>query len=63
MLLNPLTYGLAGMRRALLLPDAAANNIPGPSLLTCVIVSIAFAVVLYWIASAVARRPSAADLH
>ena len=63
MLLNPLTYGLAGMRRALLLPDAAANSIPGPSLLTCVIVSIAFAVVLYWIASAVARRPSAADLH
>jgi len=63
MLLNPLTYGLAGMRRALLLPDAAATSVPGPSLFTSLVVSIAFAVVLYWIASAVARRPSAADLH
>jgi ABC-2 type transport system permease protein len=63
MLLNPLTYGLAGMRRALLLPDHATTSLPGPSLLTSVIVSIAFAVLLYWIAGAVARRPSAADLH
>jgi ABC-2 type transport system permease protein len=63
MLLNPLTYGLAGVRRALLLPDAAASDLPGPGLLTSLIVSIAFAVLLYWIASAVARRPSAADLH
>src|SRR5687767_3462211 len=52
MLLNPLTYGLAGMRRALLLPDAAATSVPGPRLLTSLVVSIAFAVVLYWIASA-----------
>jgi ABC-type polysaccharide/polyol phosphate export permease len=64
MLLNPLTYGLAGLRRALLLPtpDAAAG-LPGPGLATALIVSLLFAIVLYWAASAIARRPSAADLH
>ena len=63
MLLNPLTYGLAGLRRALLLSGGADLNLPGPSLLTSVIVSVVFAVVLYWAATAIARRPSAADLH
>lgn len=63
MFLNPLTYGLAGIRRALLLPGPEGLNLPGPGLPTAMIVSIVFAALLYWAASAIARRPSAADLH
>jgi hypothetical protein len=63
MLLNPLTYGLAGIRRALLLPAPGSLDLPGPSLPTAIIVSVVFAAVLYWAAGVVARRPSAADLH
>ena len=63
MLVNPLTYGLAGIRRALLLPAPGSLDLPGPSLPTAIIVSVVFAAVLYWAAGVVARRPSAADLH
>jgi ABC-2 type transport system permease protein len=63
MLLNPLTYGLAGLRRILSLPASTATDIPGPGLATSLIVSVVFAVLLYWCAGAIARRPSTADLH
>ena len=63
MLLNPLTYGLAALRRILLLPLSGGTDLPGPGLVTSLVVSVAFAVLLYWCAGATARRPSAADLH
>jgi ABC-2 type transport system permease protein len=63
MLLNPLTYGLAALRRILLLPLSGGTDLPGPGLVTSLVVSLAFAVLLYWCAGATARRPSAADLH
>jgi len=63
MLANPLTYGLAGLRHTMLLGNGQATYLPPPGLAASTIVSCAFALVLFLIASAVARRDSAADAH
>jgi ABC-2 type transport system permease protein len=64
MALNPLTYGLAGIRRAMYWSDASvasASHLPGMT--TCIVVSVAFAVILFFLASAIARKTTAADLQ
>jgi len=62
MRLNPLTYGLAALRRAMYW-----NNLPPsttiPPLTVSLAVSIAFAVVMVALASALASRTTAADLQ
>jgi ABC-2 type transport system permease protein len=57
---NPLTYGLAGLRRALVSPEVVAG-LALPSWGVCVGVSAAFAVAMFLIASAVAGGRVAAD--
>ena len=60
MLLNPLTYGLAGIREALMQSHEAGLWATLPvDLLT----SVAFAGVLFFLASWIARGRTAADLH
>jgi ABC-2 type transport system permease protein len=58
MLLNPLTYGLAGIRRAMYAGSEAAS-LPGWAM--CVGVSVAFAVVMFGLASWIAGGRTAAD--
>jgi ABC-2 type transport system permease protein len=61
MRLDPLTYGLAGLRRCLYWnePSVAAGGLGyGP----CLLISIAFAVVLFVLASFIARKRVSADL-
>ncbi|MGH7178554.1 MAG: ABC transporter permease [Tepidisphaeraceae bacterium] len=62
MALNPLTYGLAGVRRALYLhqtPESASL----PSLTTCAVVTLAFAAAMLGLASTVAGSRAAAEAH
>lgn len=57
---NPLTYGLAALRRALYLGEPAPA-LPGWTL--CLAVSAGFAVLMLAIAIRIARRPAAGDLQ
>jgi len=57
--LNPLTYGMAALRKGLYLAEPAALG-AGPGLRFSIIVSIAFAVAAFALASRVARRAAAA---
>src|SRR3954469_15326928 len=51
MRLNPLTYGLAGLRRAMYWGDASVEAAPHlPTMTTCMIVSLAFAAGLFLLA-------------
>ena len=62
MRLNPLTYGLAALRRALYwnaLPDSTTM----PSLGLSLAVTVAFAAVMLVLASAIARKTTSADLQ
>jgi ABC-2 type transport system permease protein len=63
--LNPLTYGLAGLRRALYFSSldhaSAAALLPGWA--ACIGVTILFAVVMFVLASVMARGTVAADLQ
>src|SRR5688500_1078570 len=59
MQLNPLTYGLAGLRRALYTGMEATSALPGWTL--CVAVSVAFAVAMFLLASYLAGVRTAAD--
>jgi ABC-2 type transport system permease protein len=61
MRLNPLTYGLAGIRRALYLGAYNPSHLSLPPWWLCVGVSVAFAGAMLWAATAVARRHVAAD--
>src|SRR5688500_16204733 len=63
MWLNPLTYGLAALRHAMLQPSLQGIDLPGPNLATGLIVSVAFAVALQWLAGRVAQKTIAADLQ
>jgi ABC-2 type transport system permease protein len=64
MALNPLTYGLAGLRRAMYWGDGSVNAAAHlPSMALCVVISVAFAATLFLLASLVARRTTAADLQ
>jgi ABC-2 type transport system permease protein len=62
MRLNPLSYGLDGLRRALYLgtPDATTY---GPSVGVCLLVSVAFAGGLFALASVVANGRSSSDFE
>jgi ABC-2 type transport system permease protein len=61
MRLDPLTYGLAGLRRCLYWndPTVAAS---GLGFVRCLMISIAFAVALFVMASLIARKRVSADL-
>src|SRR3954471_7647997 len=59
MRLNPLTYGLSGLRHSML-PGQVSG---GPGLWTSVVVSCVFAVALFFLAGFVARKTIAADLQ
>ena len=58
---DPLTYGLAGLRRCLYWNDPAVA-VPGLSFVPCLLISIAFAVVLFILASVIASQRTRADL-
>jgi ABC-2 type transport system permease protein len=60
MMVNPLTYGLAGLRRAMYLGDSRATA-SLPSLGTSLAVSLLFAVVMFALAGAVANRADSAE--
>ena len=60
---NPLSYALAGLRRALYWNTAGAPDVPLPSFGLCVGVTLAFAAVTYVLASWVARETVSADLQ
>lgn len=62
MLANPLTYGLSALRHAMLMPTGAAD-LPGPGLLISLLITFDFAVILYILASRIARRTIHADLQ
>jgi hypothetical protein len=61
--LNPLSYGVAGLRRLLYL-DGASAPLPEalPELSTCWLVTLGFAVVMFVLASLTARRRTTGDL-
>jgi ABC-2 type transport system permease protein len=59
--LNPLTYGLAGLRRTLYWNSAGFSQLPGLPL--CLAVSVLFAAVMFWLASLIASGSVAADLQ
>jgi ABC-2 type transport system permease protein len=62
MLVNPLTYGLEGLRRALYWGDPqATSSMPGFGV--CLVISLVSAVVLLLIASGIAQKRVAADLQ
>ena len=65
MMANPLTYGLAGLRRALYLNDIglAGGSAGLPSLMASAGAMLAFALLMFAAASAIARRTLPADLH
>lgn len=60
MRLNPLTYGLDGLRRAIYWGDPAATH-AGPGLAACLLVSVGFAAGLFLLAGAIAGRRAAGD--
>src|SRR5207248_5684272 len=60
--INPLTYGLAAIRRAMYWSEpATGGNLPGLGL--SLIVSVAFAAAMFALAAAIAASPSKADLE
>jgi ABC-2 type transport system permease protein len=65
--LNPLTYGVAGLRQLLYWQaplDVQAAALPNdlPSLGTCVVVTVAFAAVMFALACAISAQRSSGDL-
>jgi ABC-2 type transport system permease protein len=63
MRLNPLTYGLAALRRAIYLPDAAAASAALPGWGVSLGVSVAFAAAMLVLASFIAARRTAGDVE
>jgi ABC-2 type transport system permease protein len=59
--LNPVTYGLAAVRRLLFPHDPGLADLPGLGL--SVLVSLAFAVIVFLVASRVARGTTQGDLQ
>jgi ABC-2 type transport system permease protein len=62
MRLNPLTYGLDGLRRSLYLGDSGAA-VYGPSIAICLIVSVVSAAGLFALASVIAGGRSSGDFE
>jgi ABC-2 type transport system permease protein len=63
MMVNPLTYGLAALRRAIYWNDAPANSTGMPGLGTSLAVSLVFAIMMFALASRIAAARSDADLE
>ena len=63
MLANPLTYGLAGLRRAMYLGHANASFGGVPPLGPSVAISVLFAAGMFVLAARIASRPARADLE
>jgi len=61
MRLDPLTYGLAGLRRCLYWNDPAVI-VPGLGFVPCLLISVVFAVVLFMLACLISRKRVSADL-
>ena len=61
MQVNPLSYGLAGLWRAIYLDQAEISALPGWGMIAAV--SVGFALVMFLLASAVASARSTADLQ
>jgi len=62
MTVNPLTYGLSGIRAALLLGEGGGVHLSAPALWVSFTVSCAFAAGLFVLASIIAQKNVAADL-
>jgi ABC-2 type transport system permease protein len=61
---NPLTYGLTGLREAIYWGQAPSNTASSaPGFGVCLLVSVAFAGVLFLLASAIARSRAAGDFE
>jgi hypothetical protein len=60
--LNPLTYGLAALRRAMYWHDPSASTTMPPLWLSLG-VTVTFAIIMMALASAVARKTTAGDLQ
>jgi ABC-2 type transport system permease protein len=62
MMANPLTYGMEGLRKAMYWgsPNAIST---GVSFSACLLISVVSALVLFLLASAIAQKRVAADLH
>jgi ABC-2 type transport system permease protein len=63
MRLNPLTYGLAALRRAMYWGDAAYTSGTMPGLGVSLAVSLVFAIIMFALASAIAAGRTKADLE
>jgi ABC-2 type transport system permease protein len=64
MRLNPLSYGLTGLREAIYWGHAPAGGAnAGPGFGVCLIVSVAFAAALFLLASAIARSRATGDFE
>jgi ABC-2 type transport system permease protein len=61
MRLDPLTYGLAGLRRCLYWNDPAISA-GGFGFVPCLVISVVFAIALFILASMIARKRVSADL-
>ena len=59
--INPLTYGLAGLRRSMY--GGVGGGIDLPGLSVCAVVTLLFAVAMYILASVIARAHAAGDLQ
>jgi hypothetical protein len=59
--LDPLSYGVSGLRRALYWTDSARLALPGWR--TCLGISVIFAAVMFLAAGAIAQGRVAADLQ
>ncbi len=62
MRLNPLTYGLAALRRAMYWQESAAV-VSLPGMTTCLVVSVIFAIAMFALASVIAAGRTQADLQ
>jgi ABC-2 type transport system permease protein len=62
MMVNPLTYGMEGLRRAMYFGDPHFSSTM-PDFAVCLLISVAFAVVLFFLASMIAQKRVAADLQ
>jgi ABC-2 type transport system permease protein len=63
MMINPLTYGLAALRRAIYWGDSAATAGNMPGLTVSLAISLLFAIIMFALASAIAARRTKADLE